>query len=53
MMIKELMQNQYLQNQSLLGSIMWNFFSSHLKLLQKTNSMEISIFKNLGLFWTT
>ena len=29
------------------------FFSSHLKLLQKTNSMKINIFKNLGLLSTT
>ena len=49
MMIKELMQNQDLQNPSLLGSILCNSFSSHLKLLQKTNSTKISIFKNLGL----
>ena len=45
MIIKESMQNQYLQNLSLLGSISWFFFSSHLKLLQKTNSMKINITK--------
>ena len=49
MMIKELMQNQDLQNPSLLGFILCNSFSSHLKLLQKTHSTKISIYKNLGL----
>ena len=53
MIIKELIQNEYVKNTILLGSIFVNIFSSHSTSVQKTKLMKIAIYKKLGLLWNT